>query len=79
MEMLGIEPRTSYMQSMRSTTELHPPLVACVYFHILGNKPIFSILWQGSFVRKSILLTWRLLQFLNQFFDEWFLTKNSKF
>ena len=24
MEMLGIEPRTSYMQSMRSTTELHP-------------------------------------------------------
>ncbi len=27
LEMLGIEPRTSYMQSMRSTTELHPHLV----------------------------------------------------
>ncbi len=26
LEMLGIEPRTSYMQSMRSTTELHPLL-----------------------------------------------------
>ena len=25
MEMRGIEPRTSYMQSKRSTTELHPP------------------------------------------------------
>ncbi len=24
LEMLGIEPRTSYMQSRRSTTELHP-------------------------------------------------------
>ena len=24
LEMLGIEPRTSYMQSTRSTTELHP-------------------------------------------------------
>ncbi len=27
LEMLGIEPRTSYMQSMRSTTELHPHLM----------------------------------------------------
>ncbi len=27
LEMLGIEPRTSYMQSMRSTTELHPRIV----------------------------------------------------
>ncbi len=26
LEMLGFEPRTSYMQSMRSTTELHPRL-----------------------------------------------------
>ena len=26
LEMLGIEPRTSYMRSMRSTTELHPLL-----------------------------------------------------
>ncbi len=25
--MLGIEPMTSYMQSMRSTTELHPQLI----------------------------------------------------
>ena len=25
MEMPGIEPGASYMQSMRSTTELHPP------------------------------------------------------
>ena len=25
MEMRGIEPRTLYMQSTRSTTELHPP------------------------------------------------------
>ncbi len=28
LEMLGIEPRTSYMQSMRSTTELHPHLMS---------------------------------------------------
>ena len=28
MEMPGIEPGASYMQSMRSTTELHPPLMA---------------------------------------------------
>ena len=27
MEMWGIEPQTSYMQSMRSTTELHPHLL----------------------------------------------------
>ncbi len=27
LEMLGIEPRTSYMQSMRSTTELHTHLM----------------------------------------------------
>ncbi len=27
LEMLGIESRTSYMQSMRSTTELHPHLM----------------------------------------------------
>ena len=46
MEMPGIEPRASYMQSMRSTTELHPPVTTLPYFHILGNKPIFCILWQ---------------------------------
>ncbi len=27
LEMLGIEPRTSHMQSRRSTTELHPHLM----------------------------------------------------
>ncbi len=29
MEMPGIEPGASYMQSMRSTTELHPHLMTC--------------------------------------------------
>lgn len=33
-EMLGIEPRASYMQSMHSTTELHPLL--------LGKRRDFS-------------------------------------
>ncbi len=32
--MLGIEPRTSYMQSMRSTTELHPHLGALIFVSV---------------------------------------------
>ncbi|MED6242438.1 hypothetical protein ATANTOWER_004749 [Ataeniobius toweri] len=35
LEMLGIDPRTSYMQSMRSTTELHP---LCLTHAIYANR-----------------------------------------
>ena len=43
LEMLGIEPRASYMQSMRSTTELHPhilpglPMVHNMSQHVLSS------------------------------------------
>lgn len=35
MEMPGIEPGASYMQSMRSTTELHPQPLKGGFFEIL--------------------------------------------
>ena len=38
LEMLGIEPRASYMQSMRSTTELHPPLISYSTINIAIEK-----------------------------------------
>ena len=36
--MPGIEPGASYMQSMRSTTELHPPLISYSTIKIANEK-----------------------------------------
>ena len=50
--MLGIEPRTSYMQSMRSTTELHPHDIRLHtrFLKILPNSTQIAekILWMDN-------------------------------
>ena len=38
--MPGIEPGASYMQSMRSTTELHPPLISYSTIKIANENGI---------------------------------------
>lgn len=42
--MPGIEPGASYMQSMRSTTELHPLLHSAAYC-FCGDKLYFLAFW----------------------------------
>ena len=42
MDRRGIEPRASRMQSERSTTELHPPLIRDVKSHIFNSQIVES-------------------------------------
>ena len=58
MEMPGIEPGASYMQSMRSTTELHPHrkimLSISIQAHIHTNIHIINQLFHGAFEELCI-------------------------
>ncbi len=55
LEMLGIEPRTSYMQSMRSTTELHPHLTRVFFCFCRFKNTINPVVGNYQDISEIIL------------------------
>ncbi len=60
LEMLGIEPRTSYMQSMRSTTELHPLLRKVLSASVGFQNPLIQNL-QNRLVICFLKFAWNTI------------------
>ncbi len=63
LEMLGIEPRTSYMESMRSTTELHPHLTRVFFCFCRFKNTINPVVGNYQDISEIILLkySWKSL------------------